>query len=201
MSTYNIENLLASFDKADVISREFAAGDIVFQEGATVSHVYFVLEGEVRVLRYLLNGQELVFFRAKGGASLSEAEVFVNKHPYTAVATVDSRLALIQKTQFLKLLHSQPSFTEQFLFCMTWRYTESLMVRELLSVRSADERLLMWFQWRANMGEEVLNLEGRMGNLGAELGLTRESVYRSLARLEKRKFIERQQGVVRVLKR
>lgn len=173
----------------------------MFQEGAPVSHVYFVLEGEVRVLRYLLNGQELVFFRARSGAALSEAGVFVNKHPYTAVATVDSHLALIQKTRLLKLLYSNPSFTEQFFFCMTWRYTEALMLRELLSIRSADERLLMWFQWQANMGNDVLDLEGRMGGLGAELGLTRESVYRSLASLEKRKFIERQHGVVRVLKR
>lgn len=58
----------------------------------------------------------------------------------------------------------------------------------------------MWFEWQVNMGKWEFHLEGRMGGLGADLGLTRESVYRSLARLEKRKVIERDKGVIRFVR-
>lgn len=199
MSTYNINILLARFDKSDLIQKEFEAGDVIFRERDAAAHLYFVLEGEVRVERYLENGQPLVFFRAKSGSALSEVGLFVEKHPYTAIATVESRLAMVRKDRLLEHARRDWKFVEQFFFCMAWRYTEALVSRELSGVRSADERLRMWFEWQVSMGEREFNLEGRMGSLGEDLGLTRESVYRSLARLEKRKFITRQNGVIRVV--
>ena len=201
MSTYNINNLFALFGKSDLVSRDFKAGDFVFRDNTEVSHIYFVRSGEIRVQRNLSNGQELVFFRVKEGSAVDEMALFLTKHPYTAVASVDSTLLLAQKPRMLELLRSKPTFMEQFFGCLASRYTESLMLRELASLRSADDRILMWLEWRAIMGERELDLAGRMGGLGAELGLTRESVYRSLARLEKRRLIKRKDGVLQVLQR
>ena len=200
MSTYNLDRLLAQFAEKDLVHKHFKAEEVVFREGGKVSYIYFVAEGEVRVERYLSTGQSLVFFRATSGAALSEVELFVEKHPYTAIATVESRLVLVVKERLLDQLRRDQTFMEQFFFCMAWRYNEALMLRELSSIRSADERLLMWFEWQVNMGKREFPLEGRMGGLGADLGLTRESVYRSLARLEKRKFIERHKGVIRFVR-
>lgn len=198
MSTYDLNSLLALFDGDDLVHKRFQAGEVVFREGCSASYIYFVDEGEVRVERHLSNGQPLVFFRARGGTALSEAELFVEKHPYTAVATVESRLVMVEKERVLDRIRGSWEFSGQFFHCMAWRYIEALMARELSSIRSADERLLMWFQWQVRMGEQKFNLEGRMGSLGADLGLTRESVYRALARLESRKLIERSRGVIRL---
>lgn len=200
MSAYNLDKLLAPFAERDLIHKQFNAEEIVFLDGGKVSHIYFVAEGEVRVERYLSTGQPLVFFRATSGSALSEVELFVEKHPYTAIATVKSRLVMVPKERLLDHIRRDHSFLEQLFFCMAWRYNEALMLRELSSIRSADERLLMWFEWQVNMGKWEFHLEGRMGGLGADLGLTRESVYRSLARLEKRKVIERDKGVIRFVR-
>lgn len=200
MSAYNLRTLLSSFPKAEVLSRKVKAGATVFQEGSPTSRIYFVIEGEIRALRYLSSGQELVFFRARTGAALGEAGAFLEEHPFTAIATVDSVLVSMQKERLLEAFRSQPQLADQFFSCMALRYTEALMMRELSTVRSADERLMMWFQWQASLGDDVMDFEGRMGGIGAELGLTRESIYRSLARLEKQGLIKRERGSVHVLK-
>lgn len=200
MSAYDLETLLAPFAEKDLVHKQFNAEDVVFRDGGKVSHIYFIAEGEVRVERYLSTGQPLVFFRATSGSALSEVELFVEKHPYTAIATVKSRLVLVKKERLLDHIRRDQTFLEQLFFCMAWRYNDALMLRELSSIRSADERLLMWFEWQVNMGKREFHLEGRMGGLGADLGLTRESVYRSLARFEKRKFIERHKGFIRFIR-
>ncbi len=199
MSVYNINTLLTRLNKTDIVEKHFSAGDVVFREGREASHLYFVLQGEVRVERYSQNGQPLVFFRAMGGSALHEAGLFVDKHPYTAIAITDSKLVLVQKKRLLELMQRDWTFAKQFFHCMVWRYTEALMLREFSSIRSADERLRMWFEWQVSMGQREFDLEGRMGGLGADLGLTRESVYRSLARLEKGKFLKREHGRIRIL--
>lgn len=199
MSSYNVNSLLAQFDRNDLIRKEFKAGETVFRDGEPVAHLYFVTEGGVRAERNLANGQPLVFFRAMGGSVLSEATLFLEKHPYTCVATVDSRLVLVRKERLIEYARRDWKFMQQLFSCITTRYTDALLFRELSGIRSADERLQMWFEWQVSMGEREFHLEGRMGSLGEDLGLTRESVYRSLARLEKRKFITRQNGVILVV--
>lgn len=200
MFTYNLDKLLAPFAERDLVHKQFNAEDVVFRDGESVSHIYFVADGEIRVERYLSTGQPLVLFRATNNSSLSEVELFVEKHSYTAIATVTSRLVLVKKKSLLDHIRRDQSFLERLFFCMAWRYNEALMLRELSSVRSAEERLLMWFEWQANMSKWEFHLEGRMGGLGADLGLTRESVYRALARLEKRKFIARDKGFIRFVR-
>lgn len=200
MSVYNIQSLLAAFTDADVISRRYEAGEVIFREGAPTSRIYFVIEGEARALRYLSNGQELVFFRARNGAALAEVGLFMKEHPFTAVASVDSVIASVQRERLREVLRSHPGLADRFFFCVAWRYTEAMMLRELTAVRSSDERLLMWLRWQASLEGNILDFEGRMGSIGSEIGLTRESVYRSLARLEKKGFIKRGRGMVEVIK-
>lgn len=199
MATYNLATLLGQFNKDDLIQKRVESEDVVFHEGAKTTHVYFVIAGEVRLERYLTNGRNLVFFRAMGGAALSEVGLFLDRHPYTAVATVESQLVMVRKELMVELIRRDWKVMERFFFCMASRYMEALISRELSGIRSADERLRMWFEWQVSMGEREFHLEGRMGTLGEDLGLARESVYRSLARLEKLKFIERDNGIIRVV--
>lgn len=199
LTTYNLNKLLARFENGDWFSKRFKSGDTVFRVDTEVSYAYFVMKGEVRVERYLQNGQSLVFLRVSHGGALSEAALFLTRQPYTAVADKDSELVLVRKDRLLELMQRDWKFTADFFHCMVWRYTEALMLQELTNVRSAVARLRMWFEWRASMGEREFQLEGRMGTLGADLGLTRESVYRALAHLDKSKFLKRENGNIHVM--
>jgi CRP-like cAMP-binding protein len=61
---------------------------------------------------------------------------------------------------------------------------------ELRNVRSARERVSLYLELRAGPGGAV-RVEGELQDIAADLGLTREVLYRTLAVLETSGLIER----------
>jgi len=62
---------------------------------------------------------------------------------------------------------------------------------ELRNVRSARERVLLWLDLRAGP-TRIVTVEGELQDVAAELGLTREAFYRTLATLERDGLIARE---------
>ena len=55
---------------------------------------------------------------------------------------------------------------------------------ELRNIRSAGERVLQYLRLRAGANGRTIAIEGQYQDIAAEIGLTREALYRALARLE-----------------
>ena len=72
------------------------------------------------------------------------------------------------------------------------------MYRELIAIKSAEERLMMWLQWQVSQqtGRNTLDFEGRMGSISSDLGLSREAVYRAFKSLEDKGKLTRDHGLV-----
>jgi CRP-like cAMP-binding protein len=86
-----------------------AAGTVVFEEGATGSEMYGVIEGEIE----LRNHAGKVF---KVGPNEIFGEMALIDHSVrmaSAVATADSKLAVIDEGTFLFLVHETPTFAVQ----------------------------------------------------------------------------------------
>ncbi len=65
---------------------------------------------------------------------------------------------------------------------------------ELRSIRSARERVLQYLWIHLGAPGRTMRIEGDLQDLGAILGLTRESLYRTLAKLEAEGAIARSDG-------
>lgn len=199
MAFYDTDLLLKYIDTLDITERTFDTDEVIFRLGSPVTKVYFVVTGEVRAEKYLENGNALVFFRARDGQALSEENLYLDNHIYSGVAAVPGTVVRsVSKDKLLEALLRNPRAFQGFISCLVNRYSNSLMHRELLSIRSAEERLLTWLRWLSsdNKNNKTIHLEGRMGTLGADLGLTRESVYRAFKSLEKSGHIKRDEGVI-----
>jgi CRP-like cAMP-binding protein len=88
---------------------EVAKGTVVFDEGSPGSHMYGVIEGEIELRtesgRVFKVGPEETF----GEMALIDRSARMA----TAVATADSRLAVIDQRTFLFLIHETPMFALQ----------------------------------------------------------------------------------------
>ena len=55
---------------------------------------------------------------------------------------------------------------------------------ELRNIRSARERLMQYLRLRAGIDGHTVAIEGQLQDIAAEIGVTREALYRTLAALE-----------------
>ncbi|MDF1813777.1 MAG: Crp/Fnr family transcriptional regulator, partial [Verrucomicrobiales bacterium] len=173
MAIYELNSILRFFRPEQISERSIEEGEVLFHQGEEAQSIFFVLRGEVRAETYLADGKTIVFFRAKEGSALTEEMLFLDRYLYTAVATVASTVRMIPKADFLDKFRREPKFSEALLCCLAERYSEALMSRELIGIKSAEDRLLIWLEWRAGIDGRMIDLSGSMGSISAEVGLTR----------------------------
>jgi len=159
-----------------------AAGEFVFRRGTPPARVFFVLEGEVRLVRTSASGAEIVLQRASSGF-LAEASLEAARYHCDAVAAADSRLLAFPIGPFRDALRRVEAFRSFWI---------ARLAREVRALRSQNERLAL--RSAAERVEHYIEAEGDRGRLelarsrkawAAELGLTHEALYRTLAGLQR----------------
>jgi CRP/FNR family transcriptional regulator, cyclic AMP receptor protein len=83
----------------------FQPGEYVFREGETGSHLYIILEGEVRISRTVPGSGEEALAVLKVGALFGEMAVFERRDRSTdAIAMGTTRLLTISRADFERLM-------------------------------------------------------------------------------------------------
>ncbi len=196
MSFYNLSEFRRRLRPGDLQPRGLDEGQSLFAQGNPINVIYFVEVGEIIAERFLANGETLTLFRALTNQTVGEEALFFSERLYSATASKPTRLLFAQKSIVLERLESSREFRANVTHCLAERYLDCLMHREFLRIKNADHRILCWLNWMQEKFPGEIDFSGRMGTIGAELGLTRESVYRALAKLEKNGSIKRSNGVI-----
>jgi len=158
------------------------AGHTVFRMGARPAKIFWVLQGEIRLVRRSRNGAEVVLQRASSGF-VAEASLDSPTYHCDAVAAAASRLLAFPINMFRKTLADDERFRAFWM---------GRLARELRALRSQCERLAL--HHAVDRIEHYIESEGRNGCLqlsqsrkswAAELGLTHEALYRTLAALQR----------------
>jgi CRP-like cAMP-binding protein len=177
-------------DEAKLERRSLARNELLFRQGDKVQAIYFIEKGRLRLDRRTFDGRSLVFGTTSAGEFFVEAALFAEIFHCDAVATEPSRVRIYPKTAVLKALHSDPSSAASFLRLMAHQVIESRQRLELMKIRSAKERVMLYLDLHAGADSSVI-LKSELQDVANELGLTREAFYRTLASLEHAGAIER----------
>ncbi|MFN6962054.1 MAG: Crp/Fnr family transcriptional regulator, partial [Rhodocyclaceae bacterium] len=176
--------------RAGAKSVELRQGDYLFRHGDPVQHLYFIVEGELRLVEYAASGAECVLQRAANGEWLAECSNCMSIYSCYAYAARRSRVAGLPMPLFNRLLHEDASFAS------AWAAQLAVSLRRLFgryerrSLKTARERVLH-FLITESRGAGQIDLAHSFAALAGELGLSRESLYRTLARLEREGAIRR----------
>ena len=87
-------------------------------------------------------------------------------------------------------------FLMEFNACLAQRYAHALMIRELMGVKSAEERLLTWLRWETDNGSRTLDLGGRVGIIAPQIGLSRKAIDRAMGKLKEQGKIRAEGGSI-----
>lgn len=131
--------------KAAGITREvvrFAAGAVVFAQGARASSVFYIQSGAVRLSVVSPTGKEAVVAVLGAGEFFGEGCLAGQSlRTGTAAASVLTSVLRIQKREMIRMLHEQQDFSDRFLAHMLLRNTriEEDLVEQLFD--SSERRL------------------------------------------------------------
>lgn len=171
--------------------RELAAGEILFRQGDKASSIFEVEQGRLRLIRYAIDGHPVVLHTARKGEFFAEAALFAPRYRCHAVAATASRVRRYSKAELLAAFRDDPKISERFM-AMLAHQVHALRARlEERNIGSARERVLHHLALAVGADGRTVRMDGTLIDLAAELGLSHETLYRTLAALEKAGTIAR----------
>ena len=172
-------------------TRDLDAGEALCRQGRKASAIFEVEQGRLRLIRHTIDSHPIVLHTAREGQLFAEAALFAAAYHCDAVAAIASRVRVYPKRELLTALRSDPAIAERFMAVLAHQIHALRARLEERNIRSARKRVLHHVALAAGKDGRTMSLEGTLMNLAAELGLTHEVLYRTLADLEKAGVIAR----------
>lgn len=182
---------MLALDQHALERRSLARNEVLFRQGEKVSAIYFIEAGRLRLDRRTFDGRTLILGTTPANEFFVEAALFAEIFHCDAVATEPSRVRIYPKAAVLNALRTDPASAMSFLKLVAHEVIELRQQLELMKIRSAKDRVMLYLDFNAGPDGRMVNLRGELQYIASELGLTREALYRTLAGLERRGAIER----------
>jgi len=183
-----------------------AADEVIFQHGDPGDSMMAVVRGRVKICRYSLDGKELVLNIIKPGEVFGEIAL-LDGAPRTAdaVAMETCDLLTLQRGDFLPYLERHPQVAQRVIgvLCQRLRRTSSHFEDSMfLEAPARLARALLHLAEAlgiAAKGGVCIDIRLSQQQLGAIVGLTRESVNKWLGEWQRAGWIAVKQGYVTLL--
>ena len=184
----------------------FERGEAAFWEGDAASHVFHVLDGCLRLYRILPDGRRAVMGFAYGGEMLG-ASFPTSSYPYTAEAVTTVRARRLSRGRFHCVVDGSDALRPLLLARMRQELRAAQKHMIELARLSAEERVIAFLlcaarRTGAEMCHEVaVELPMSRLDIADYLGLTIETVCRTISKLKREGLIALENRHTVVLKR
>jgi len=196
----DIVTQMLAIDEQTLERRSLARNEMLFRQGDSVTAIYFIEAGRLRLERRTLDGRSLILGTTPAGEFFVEAALFADVFHCDGAATEPSRVRIYPKAVMLNALRTDPTSAMSFLTLVARQVIKLREQMEVMKVRSAKARVVLYLDLNAEPDGRTVNLRGQLQDIASELGLTREALYRTLSGLERAGAIERTEGRI-VLKK
>ena len=167
----------------------------LFFEGDECKNIGLVISGKVIIVSYLSDGKEVIYNELGKGEMFGNNLIFSSDPFYRGdvVATEESEIVYIEKEELLKALSQNVGLLEMFLNYQS-DFSKSLNFKiKLLTLSGAEERLTYYLS--VNKGQASYK---SVTKLSKELYLSRETLSRTIYKMEKKGLIEIDQKTLRL---
>jgi CRP-like cAMP-binding protein len=185
---------MLALDQKTLERQSLARNEVLFRQGDKVTAIYFIEAGRLRLDRRTFDGRLLCLGTTPAGEFFVEAALFADIFHCDAVATEPSQVRVYPKEAVLNALRTDPNSAMSFLAFMAHQVIEVRQRLELMKVRSAKDRVMLYLDLNVGPDGHTVNLRSQLQDIASELGLTREALYRTLSSLERAGAIKRAEG-------
>ena len=193
-----VTDWLPAAARSAALDRKLSAGEPLFRLGDRTFGLCEVITGRVRLARVDRSGREIVLHIAGPGETLAEASLFSPQYHCDAIASTDATVRIYPKRDVLAAFDNSPRAARAFTETLA-RQVMNLRTRiEQRNIRSARERVRHFLMLNVGPDRRTVDLRGTLKDLAAEIGLTHEALYRTLAALERSGEISRKGDRIRL---
>lgn len=186
-----------------VVTRAHPANRVILLENDWGGSVYFIVEGWVKIRTHNLEGKEVTLNIVGKGEIVGEMAALEEVPRSTdAITLTPTTISSIPAQDFVSLLQTEPMAGVRLAQLMAKRLRQinrRLRLRESDSLSRVADTLLFLAEGQGKKGDkgmEIPNLPHR--ELSSISGLARETVTRSLTKLEKKGLIQRNQDILSI---
>ena len=197
---FSAPDSLPSELRQEARERELVSGEVLFHHQDTAQYVFALKKGRIRIERSTCEGNLVIFNIVRAGESFAESALFTKTYHWNAVVEIPSSVIYYPKNIVWQVLNDQPHLALKLLPKLD-RQSQSLEKLLLLrSIRSARDRLLQYILlFTASEQKKKVVFDRSYKNIADELGLSSETLYRTLADLEKSGIICREGREIKLL--
>ena len=177
--------------------RTFRRNQVIFLEEDTGKYMYIVLAGKLKVTKTTQSGKETVLAIHQPGDFFGEMALLDGKTaPATVSAMEDCRIATVSGSDFRKYLMRNEKVVEQIIQVLCSRLRQVWAQVQSLSYSTADARIrgtLLQLSRKHGVSDSrgiIIDLKITHQELAGMVGTSRETVTRTLARLQQNGIIE-----------
>ncbi len=167
---------------------ELPQGSTLFDEGAAADYVYNLTSGSMKLYKLLPDGRRQITGFVFPGDFLGLAHD--TEYVYAAEAVKDSALCKFKRSQLSRLFDEFPRLESRLLSMSRDELVEAHNQMLLLGRKTARERIASFLLMLSRRAEELgvpinpINVPMSRNDIGDYLGLTTETVSRTLTRLK-----------------
>ncbi len=191
-----IESLLkAGRTKTYYINRE------IFAEGGQAEFLPIVLSGKVKMVHFLEAGKEVIIGIFARGEMFAVPPVFDGEpYPATAVAMEKTKILLLYRQDFLRLLKESSEFSFAVISWMCEMLREKTAAIQNLATASPEHRagniLVRLTKNDAALDKQPIMISVRRRDIAEMAGLTVETTIRAVRRLADKNLIRIERGKI-----
>lgn len=179
--------------------QNLVAGQVLFHHRDSAEYIFALEVGRIRLVRYTCEGNMVVFQIVRAKESFAESALFTELYHCNAVVEVPSRVICYPKTLVWEAIQNNPDLALSLLRRFDRKSQSLKKLLELRSIRSARDRLLQYLLFSTSGGETKIVFDRSYKDIASELGLSSETLYRNLSKLERSGIINRQGREIELL--
>jgi CRP-like cAMP-binding protein len=192
---------IASF----IVPKHLAKGEYLFREGDRSEGFYIVQKGAINVHRVSAGGKEQVIHVFYPIESFAEATLATEGgYPADARAIEPSTVLLVPKRDFVDLLRKRPELALRMLGSMSQHLRVIVGLLDDLTLKNMETRLANWILKRCPRplpaDSAIVQLDRTKRVLAAEMGITSETLSRTLAKFRDQKLLRVKGNTITVTK-
>lgn len=161
-------------------SVDLSAQAVLFRTAAPVSEIFLVTSGQIHLCRHTVHGVKMVLQRAMPGMVVAEASAYSDNYHCDAIAATNCIVLALPKSVFLSAMAKDPGLASVWAAILARGVQAARIKSEIRSLPKVAERLDAWFGEGNQLPEK-----GHWQDVANELGISREALYRELAKRKK----------------
>lgn len=174
-------------------SKTYQTNEEIFAEGENADFLPFILDGQIKMVRFPEIGKEIIIGIFNTGEMFAVPPVFDGApYPATAIAMRETKLLLLYRADFFRLLRESHEFSFAVIAWMCEMLREKTSVIKNLATASPEHRVgnVLLRLAEKETSQTSIKIALRRQDIAEMAGLTTETTIRATRRLAEKNLIK-----------